>query len=81
MNVSPNFDPLLAKVIVTASSRDEAISRFLQALNQVKVLGPPNNVPYLKAIAQNDTFIGGKATTKFLDTFSFRPQCVFIMIA
>ncbi|KAF9562368.1 hypothetical protein CPC08DRAFT_749490 [Agrocybe pediades] len=79
LTVSPNFDPLLAKVIVTGSSREEAIYRFKEALRHIKVSGPPNNIQYLNAIAESDTFAAGKATTKFLDSFDFSPRAFKVL--
>ncbi|KAF8901326.1 urea carboxylase [Gymnopilus junonius] len=70
MTITPYFDPLLAKVIVTGHSREEVISRFLLALDKLKVSGPPNNKEYLKAIARNEAFQRGLTTTRFLETFS-----------
>lgn len=74
MSISPHFDPLLAKFIVTGSTRDEALARFLHALSSFKLLGPPNNVQYLEAIGKSKTFQAGEATTTFLSTFSVSPR-------
>lgn len=72
--VTPFFDPLVAKIIVSAPSRAEAIARLDEILSQTKVFGPPNNVAYLRAICASETFKSGDATTRFLDTFEFTPQ-------
>ncbi|KAF8152533.1 AHS2-domain-containing protein [Crassisporium funariophilum] len=79
MVVTPHFDPLLAKIIVTGNSRDEAISRFILALDECRILGPPQNVRYLQAIADSKIFRAGKATTRFLDTFSARPNAFKVL--
>lgn len=70
MTITPHFDPLLAKVVVTGRSREEAIERFFLALDKIKVSGPPNNKEYLKAIARSEAFRRGLITTRFLETFS-----------
>src|SRR5205814_2387058 len=41
------YDPLLAKVIAHAETRDAAISRLIAALRQYPILGVQTNVPYL----------------------------------
>ena len=72
--VSPFFDPLVAKVIVTGNNRDEAVQRLTQVLAETKVLGPPNNLEYLEAICRSETFKLGTASTTFLDSFQFIPR-------
>lgn len=72
--ITPFFDPLVAKVIVSGSTRDEAVARLDQALGRSRICGPPNNIAYLQAICASDTFKSGKATTKYLDNFEFSPR-------
>ena len=74
--VTPFFDPLVAKVIVSGESREQAIERLYEALSETRVYGPPNNIAYLRAICESEMFKAGKATTKFLDTFEFTPRYV-----
>lgn len=76
MTITPHFDPLLAKVVVAGGSRAAAIERFLLALDKCRVLGPPQNVYYLKEIASTKMFRAGKVTTDFLETFSPQPKYV-----
>ena len=76
ITITPFFDPLLAKIIVTGSSRNEVISRFILALETVGISGPPNNVKYLKEIADSITFREGLANTRFLESFEVIPRSV-----
>ncbi|KAH7919924.1 hypothetical protein BV22DRAFT_1022136 [Leucogyrophana mollusca] len=76
--ITPFFDPLLCKLVVVGSSREEAISRLVQVLQTCKIHGPPNNIHYLKSICESLTFTEGKATTKFLDTFPFVPRALTV---
>lgn len=78
--ITPYFDPLACKLIVTGSNRSEAITRLSQVLGEAKVYGPPNNVQYLRAICESETFLEGAATTTFLDTFSFTPRLVLVTL-
>ncbi|OBZ73034.1 putative urea carboxylase [Grifola frondosa] len=77
--VTPFFDPLVCKLIVTASDRSEAISRLRQALWECKIYGPPNNLAYLRAICESEVFQRGNATTTFLDEFNFTPRAVDVI--
>jgi acetyl/propionyl-CoA carboxylase alpha subunit len=77
MIITPFFDPLLAKIIVTGSTRHEAISRFILALETVGIYGPPNNVRYLKEIADSSNFREGLANTRFLESLEVIPRSVF----
>jgi urea carboxylase len=70
------FDPLICKLIVTGSTREQAVSRMVQVLEACKVFGPPNNLAYLASICDNTIFKEGGATTQFLDNFYFSPRCV-----
>ncbi|KAK1232579.1 hypothetical protein PQX77_004290 [Marasmius sp. AFHP31] len=79
-SVSPHFDPLISKLIVCGPTRDEAIARLCQVLNEVRIYGLPNNLEYLKAVVNTGVFRGGRGTTHFLDTFKFTPSS-FTVIA
>ncbi|KZT20522.1 urea carboxylase [Neolentinus lepideus HHB14362 ss-1] len=77
--VTPFFDPLVCKVIVSGSTREEAVQRMIGVLDETKIMGPANNIPYLKAICESDVFKRGDATTKFLDTFEFVPRAMDVL--
>lgn len=78
--VTPFFDPLVAKVIVSGSTREEAVSRLDQALARSRICGPPNNIAYLRAICASEIFKSGKATTKYLDNFEFSPRYDLLIV-
>ncbi|KAG6875088.1 hypothetical protein C0992_005252, partial [Termitomyces sp. T32_za158] len=79
LTITPFFDGLLCKVIVTGQTREEALTRFAQALDICKVYGPPNNLQYLKAIVDSDKFRDGNYTTSFLDNFVFTPRALTVI--
>ncbi|HVK04571.1 MAG TPA: acetyl-CoA carboxylase biotin carboxylase subunit [Armatimonadaceae bacterium] len=64
--VPPFYDPMLAKLIVYAASREAATARLRRALREFTVLGVRTNVPYLLAIAEHPAFAAGETTTAFL---------------
>ncbi|KAI0820844.1 urea carboxylase [Trametes gibbosa] len=77
--ITPYFDPLACKLVVTAPDRREAITRLSQVLSETQIYGPPNNIQYLRAICESQVFKEGAATTAFLDTFNFSPRAFAVM--
>ncbi len=77
--ITPFYDPLLAKLIVHGSDRTEALSKLRKALKQTRITGVENNLDYLAAIADDNTFANGGITTAFLQSFSFRPGAVKVI--
>ena len=68
--VPPHYDSLLAKLIVRGKDRAEAIARGRRALEQFVVEGVKTTIPLHRAILNNDKFIRGDISTRFMDTFS-----------
>ncbi|MFZ0544166.1 MAG: acetyl-CoA carboxylase biotin carboxylase subunit [Candidatus Promineifilaceae bacterium] len=65
--VSPYYDPMLAKVITWGDDRPEAIRKMIRALQDTVVLGVTTNIPYLLDILRHPDFTAGKISTTFLD--------------
>ena len=61
--VTPHYDPLLAKVIVHASTRAAAIDRLVEALESFAIEGVKHNIPALLAILRFDPFRQGRVHT------------------
>ena len=66
--ISIHYDPLLAKVIASAETRDLAISRLIAALRGYPILGIRTNIPYLLRILEHPRFQSGNADTGFLES-------------
>jgi len=66
------FDPLLAKVISHAPSRNLAIDLQIRALKQTTLTGILHNIPYLLEILQQPAFAGGHYSTRFCETHAYR---------
>ncbi|KAJ7779438.1 allophanate hydrolase subunit 2-domain-containing protein [Mycena maculata] len=79
--ITPFFDPLLCKLVVSGSTRIEVVSRMRTALAESQVQGPTNNIEYLTAILYTDTFRRGDATTRFLNTFKYCPRSMTMLAA
>ncbi|WGW14085.1 biotin carboxylase N-terminal domain-containing protein [Saxibacter everestensis] len=56
--ISGNFDSLLAKLIVTGASREQALQRAARALAEYEVEGVPTVIPFHKAVVRDPAFIG-----------------------
>jgi acetyl-CoA carboxylase biotin carboxylase subunit len=70
-SVSPYYDSLLAKVIVWAPSRDEAIARADRALGEFAVegRGMSTTIPLVRRLLAHPAFVKGEHTTRFVDSF------------
>ncbi|WP_339782331.1 acetyl/propionyl/methylcrotonyl-CoA carboxylase subunit alpha [uncultured Marinobacter sp.] len=73
--VTPHYDPMLAKVIAWGENRDEARRRLIRALEDTTVFGVTTNRYFLSRIIADSTFGAGEATTAFLQqAFSDDPS-------
>jgi acetyl-CoA carboxylase biotin carboxylase subunit len=67
MEITPYYDPMLAKVIAWGNDRDEAVRKMVRALREMIVLGVTTNIPFLLAILQEPHFLAGETPTSYLD--------------
>lgn len=65
-NISPFYDPMVAKVIAYGDDRETARKRLVEALRQTVLLGPATNRDFLVTCLEKETFIKGEATTAFI---------------
>jgi len=68
--VTPFYDPMIAKIIVTGANRDDAVMRLRRALDETALYGTETNLGYLRAVAASETFAAGAMTTAFLGSFN-----------
>ena len=66
--VTINYDPMLAKLIVYGEDRPAAVERLRWALERCSVLGVATNIPLLRAIADEPDFAVGETSTAYLET-------------
>ncbi|MBU1215772.1 urea carboxylase [bacterium] len=71
LNVSAFYDPMIAKLIVKADDRTQALAKISKAIDATRIDGIETNLKYLGAIVKSDVFINAKQTTKFLNSFVF----------
>ncbi len=80
-NVSSFYDPMIAKIIVTADDRDSAIQAMTDTLAKTSVAGIETNLEYLQNIIDCDVFKAGTQTTRFLNTFEWKTQKIEVLQA
>jgi pyruvate carboxylase subunit A len=66
-DVPPNYDSLVAKLIVHGSDRAEAIARAGRALREFVVVGPATTISYHRAILDHADFRAGNLSTRFIE--------------
>ena len=66
-NISPYYDPLLAKIVAWGESRDQARRRLISALTQTVLFGPASNRVFLANVLATPGFADGSATTAFIE--------------
>ena len=77
--ITPWYDPLLAKIIVTAETRPAAIARLRSALDQTQLAGIESNLDYLRQVVASPDFTSGGLTTSFLNRFSWRRRGIEVI--
>jgi acetyl-CoA carboxylase biotin carboxylase subunit len=64
--VPPNYDSLLAKLIVSGKTREEAIVRARHVMDQMVIEGIPTTIPFLRKIVDDPYFVDGDVDTGFV---------------
>ncbi|HKB56438.1 MAG TPA: urea carboxylase [Lacunisphaera sp.] len=77
--VSPYYDPMLAKLIVHGADRAEALARLQQALAGTRVSGLETNLAYLRQIVASKGFVAGRVTTRYLEKLPYRAPTVEVL--
>ena len=65
-DISPFYDPMVAKVIAWGANRDEARLSLIAALRKTRFFGPASNLPFLLDVLERPSFAKGEATTAFI---------------
>ncbi|WP_111642380.1 urea carboxylase [Marinimicrobium alkaliphilum] len=79
IEVPADFDPMLAKVIVKAADREQALAQLSNALEQSELYGIVTNLDYLRQLIQDDTLVNGQMTTRYLNDFVYRPARIEVL--
>lgn len=79
IDISPFFDPMLAKVISYADTRESAHAKLLTALQQISIYGIETNTDYLSHILNDAAFLSASITTRYLDSFVYQPSTFSVL--
>ncbi|MEM6615747.1 MAG: urea carboxylase [Pseudomonadota bacterium] len=78
-DVPPHYDPLLAKVIVSGDTREEAVSHLQTALGQIRLEGIDTNLRYLEQISASQVFVAGDVSTSMLGSFRYDASAIEVL--
>ena len=78
-DVSPFYDPLIAKVLVHAKTRAAAIKSMQTALDKTQLNGIETNLEYLRQVLADSVFSAGQQITRYLNTFRYFPATIDVL--
>ncbi len=67
--IPPYYDSMIAKLITTAQTRDEAIDKMRRALDEFVIEGVKTTIPFHRQLMDNPAYQSGNYTTAFMETF------------
>ena len=68
--IPPHYDSMIAKLITTAQTREEAISKMKRALDEFIIEGIKTTIPFHSKLMEHSDYLSGNYTTKFMEDFS-----------
>ncbi|WNP35408.1 urea carboxylase [Enterobacter kobei] len=77
--VSAFYDPMIAKLIVHAPTREAALAKLQQALNATRLHGIATNLDYLRQITASDAFVDGNVWTRMLDSVTVESAVIEVL--
>jgi len=67
--IPPNYDSMIAKLITTAQTREEAINKMKRALDEFVIEGIKTTIPFHRQLMDEPDYVAGNYTTKFMESF------------
>jgi acetyl-CoA carboxylase biotin carboxylase subunit len=67
--IPPNYDSMIAKLITTAQTREEAINKMKRALDEFVIEGIKTTIPFHRQLMDEPDYVAGNYTTAFMDSF------------
>tara|TARA_B110000046_G_scaffold174477_1_gene198252 strand:+ start:17847 stop:19187 length:1341 start_codon:yes stop_codon:yes gene_type:complete len=71
--IPSNYDSMIAKLIVTAQTREEAINKMKRALDEFVIEGIKTTIPFHRQLMDHPDYVAGNYTTKFMEDFVMKP--------
>ncbi|MBC7786562.1 MAG: urea carboxylase [Methylophilaceae bacterium] len=78
-DVSPFYDPLIAKVLLHAATRDAAVKAMQTALHETRLSGIETNLEYLRQVLADTVFPAGEQITRYLNSFKYYPSTIDVL--
>ncbi|MGD1998255.1 MAG: acetyl-CoA carboxylase biotin carboxylase subunit [Flavobacteriaceae bacterium] len=72
--IPPHYDSMIAKLITTAQTREEAINKMRRALDEFFIEGINTTIPFHRQLMDHPDFVAGNYTTKFMEDFEIDPK-------
>ncbi len=72
--IPPNYDSMIAKLITTAQTREEAINKMKRALDEFVIEGIKTTIPFHRQLMDHPDYLAGNYTTKFMEDFVMEKQ-------
>ncbi|WP_243473456.1 MULTISPECIES: acetyl-CoA carboxylase biotin carboxylase subunit [Winogradskyella] len=73
-SIPPNYDSMIAKLITTAQTREEAINKMKRALDEFVIEGIKTTIPFHRQLMEHPDYLAGNYTTKFMEDFKIKPE-------
>ena len=72
--IPPNYDSMIAKLIITAQNRKDAIDKMRRALDEFIIEGIKTTIPFHRQLMDHPDYISGNYTTKFMEDFEMEEK-------
>ncbi len=72
--IPPNYDSMIAKLITSAQTREEAINKMKRALEEFVIEGVKTTIPFHRQLMEHPDYLAGNYTTKFMEDFEIKPE-------
>ncbi len=73
-SIPPNYDSMIAKLITTAQTREEAINKMKRALDEFVIEGIKTTIPFHRQLMDHPDYLAGNYTTAFMNDFVMDPK-------
>lgn len=73
-SIPPNYDSMIAKLITTAQTREEAINKMKRALDEFVIEGIKTTIPFHRQLMDHPDYLAGNYTTAFMNDWVMDPQ-------
>ena len=70
--IPPYYDSMIAKLITTAQTREEAINKMKRALDEFIIEGVKTTIPFHRQLMEEPDYVKGDYTTKFMESFEMK---------